>query len=312
MSLRVVFMGTPEFSVPVLERIVSDGHEVVGVYTRAPKPAGRRGLSMTKSPVHALADGLDLEVRHPNSLRSDQEVEAIRDLRPDVAVVVAYGLILPPRILEAPTLGCLNLHASLLPRWRGAAPIQRAIMAGDSETGVMLMRMEEGLDTGPVALAERTPIGADTTAGELHDFLSRMSANLASEGLRLLEQGRLTFTAQPHHGVTYAHKIEKSEARIDWTRNATQLHNLIRGLSPFPGAWCEMDMGAGPERVKILRTTRAGVSGAGAPGKILDDKLTIATGDGALRVLELQRAGKNPMSAEDFLRGIARPPERFL
>lgn len=311
MSLRVVFMGTPEFSVPVLERIVSDGHNVVCVYTRAPKPAGRRGLSLTKSPVHTLADRLGLAVRHPASLRSDEEVAALSGLRADVAIVVAYGLILPRKILDAPVYGCLNLHASLLPRWRGAAPIQRAIIAGDLETGVMLMQMEEGLDTGPVALVARTRIEPDMTAGDLHDRLSALSAGLASEGLQRLALRQLSFTPQAEAGVAYAHKIEKSEARIDWSMNAAHLHNLIRGLSPFPGAWCEMDLGAGPERVKVLRTTRTEVSGAGAPGAILDYRLTVAAGEGALRILELQRAGKTPMRTEDFMRGLTNPLVMF-
>lgn len=308
MSFRVVFMGTPEFSVPVLERIVADGHDVVCVYTRAPKPAGRRGLSLTKSPVHVVADKLGLAVRHPASLRSDEEATTFRELRADVAIVVAYGLILPRGILDAPVYGCLNLHASLLPRWRGAAPIQRALIAGDVETGVMLMRMEEGLDTGPVALAARTQIEPDMTAGELHDRLSMQSAALASEGLQRLAFNQLNFTSQAEAGIVYAHKVEKSEARIDWSMNAERLHNLIRGLSPFPGAWCEMDLGAGPERVKILRTTRESVSGAGAPGSVLDDRLTVAAGEGALRILELQRAGKTPTRVEDFMRGLTKRP----
>jgi methionyl-tRNA formyltransferase len=308
MPLRVVFMGTPQFSVPVLERIVADGHNVVCVYTRAPKRAGRRGLSVTKSPVHTVTESLGLPVRHPVTVRSDDEGDAMRSFCADVAIVVAYGLILPRQILEAPVHGCLNLHASLLPRWRGAAPIQRALIAGDAETGVMLMRMEEGLDTGPVALTSRTQIEPDLTAGELHDRLSLASAELASEGLRLLAEKKLVFVPQTEEGVAYAHKIEKSEARIDWSMGAESLHNLIRGLSPFPGAWCEMDLGAGPERVKILRTTRLDVSDVGAPGTILDERLTVAAGDGALRILELQRSGKIPMRTEDFIRGLTRLP----
>jgi methionyl-tRNA formyltransferase len=311
MPLRVVFMGTPQYSVPVLQRIVDDGHEVVAVYTRAPQPAGRRGLSLTNSPVHALAEELGLPVRHPKSLRNEAEAESMRACGADVAVVVAYGLILPRAILDAPRLGCLNLHASLLPRWRGAAPIQRAIMAGDQETGVMLMGMEEGLDTGPVALVARTPIEPDLCAGDLHDRLSAMSADLASEGLRLLAENRLSFTPQSADGVLYAQKIDKAEARIDWSLDAADLHNRIRGLSPFPGAWCEIDLGKGLERVKILRTTREGASGAGAPGAILDDRLTVAAGRGALRILELQRAGKTPVGADDFLRGSPEPLRRF-
>ena len=303
--MRVVFMGTPDFSVPVLDALVAAGHEIVAVYTRAPKPAGRRGLELTPSPVHARAQALGLPVLTPKSLRTDEAAATFAAHAADAAVVVAYGLILPKAILDAPRLGCLNIHASLLPRWRGAAPIQRAIMVGDSETGVMIMRMEEGLDTGPVGAAARTAIGADETAGELHDRLSAMGAELIVSALADLEAGRLSFVAQPEAGVVYAHKIDKAEARIDWGEPARALHDRIRGLSPFPGAWREMDLGRGPERVKLLRTQLA--QGAGAPGVALDDALTVACGQGALRVTELQRAGKGPMRAQDFLRGVKIP-----
>ncbi|MFZ9501654.1 MAG: methionyl-tRNA formyltransferase [Beijerinckiaceae bacterium] len=311
MAFRVVFMGTPQYSAPVLQSIVDDGHNVVAVYTRAPQPAGRRGLALTRSPVHELADKLGLPVHTPRSLRSEEEAATMRAHAADVAIVVAYGLILPRPVLDAPRLGCLNLHASLLPRWRGAAPIQRAIMAGDTETGVMLMQMEEGLDTGPVGLVARTPIEPNLTAGELHDRLSGMSAQLAVEGLRRLAEGGLTFTPQAQEDVVYAHKIDKGETRIDWSRDAASLHDHIRALSPFPGAWCELDNGRSIERVKILRTTLKDSRGSEQAGAILDDELTVAAGDGALRVLELQRAGKTPVSAADFLRGFAQRPARF-
>ncbi|MDB5570564.1 MAG: methionyl-tRNA formyltransferase [Hyphomicrobiales bacterium] len=309
MGLRIVFMGTPRFSAPVLSAIVEAGHEVVACYTRAPKPAGRRGLSLTKSPVHELAESLSIPVFTPRTLRDDDEAARFRSQGADVAFVVAYGLILPSPILEAPRLGCLNLHASLLPRWRGAAPIQRAIMAGDAETGVMVMRMEEGLDTGPVAMTHRTPIGADVTAGDLHDDLSREGAHLAARALDALERGGLVFVPQAQEGVLYAHKIDKAECRIDWSRPARQVHDHIRGLSPFPGAWFEADFGRGPERVKALRSTLG--QGSGAPGQVLGDDLAVACGEGAVRLLEVQRAGKTPVSAGDFLRGAGTMPRVF-
>jgi methionyl-tRNA formyltransferase len=294
-------MGTPEFSVPVLEKLVERGHEIVGVYTRAPKPAGRRGLETLPSPVQSTAERLKLPVFTPKSLKAEEHGAFFASLSPEVAIVVAYGLILPKTSLAVPSFGCLNLHASLLPRWRGAAPIQRAIMAGDTETGVMVMRMEEGLDTGPVALAEKIPIGAEMTAGELHDDLSVIGAMLMGEALAKLGEGSLTFTPQSHEGVTYAHKIDKAEARIDWARPAQELHNLVRGLSPFPGAYFEIDLGKGPERIKVLRSTP--FDSAGKPGTVLDDTLGIACGKGGLRLLIVQRTGKAPMPAADFLRG---------
>jgi len=303
--MRVVFMGTPDFSVAVLDALVAAGHEIAAVYTRAPRPAGRRGLELTPSPVHARARALGLPVLTPKSLRTQDAATEFAAHAADVAVVVAYGLILPKAILDAPRLGCLNIHASLLPRWRGAAPIQRAIMAGDAETGVMIMRMDEGLDTGPVGATARAGVGENETAGELHDRLSALGAGLIVTALADLEAGRLAFIAQPEAGVVYAQKIDKAEARVDWTGPARALHNRIRSLSPFPGAWCEMDLGRGPERVKLLRARLAG--GAGAPGVTLDDALTIACGQGALRIVELQRAGKGPMQARDFLRGVRIP-----
>ncbi len=309
MALRIVFMGTPHFSAPVLSAILAAGHEVVACYTRAPKPAGRRGLTLTKSPVHELAESLGVPVFTPRTLRDEEEAARFRAHDADVAFVVAYGLILPKPILEAPRHGCLNLHASLLPRWRGAAPIQRAIMAGDAQTGVMVMRMEEGLDTGPVAMTERVAIGPDVTAGELHDELSRVGAALGVRALDALERGALSFTPQLDEGVIYAHKIDKAESRIDWTKPAKAVHDMIRGLSPFPGAWFEADFGRGPERVKALRSTLA--TGSGAPGHLLGGDLTIACGEGAVRLIEVQRAGKTPVSARDFLRGAGALPSVF-
>ncbi len=298
--MRVVFMGTPDFSVPVMTEILGQGHEIVAVYTRAPKPAGR-GMDLRLSPVHALADKFGIPVFTPKTLRNDDEIARFAALDADAAVVVAYGLILPKAVLDAPRLGCLNLHASLLPRWRGAAPIQRAIMAGDAETGVMVMKMEEGLDTGPVGMVERVTITADMTASDLHDRLSMIGADLMVRALAALSRDSLHFTPQSDVGVTYAHKIEKAEARIDWARSAHDLHNHVRGLSPFPGAFFEVDLGKGPERIKVLRAKV--VAGQGLPGTVLDDALTIACGAGALQIMDVQRAGKAPMKADEFLRG---------
>ena len=295
--MRLVFMGTPDFAAPVLSELVGHGHEIAAVFTRAPKPAGRRGMELTKTPVHRLAEGFNFPVHTPKSFRDPETIEAFRQLEPEAAIVVAYGLILPPEALAIPPAACLNLHASLLPRWRGAAPIQRAVMAGDAETGVMVMRMAEGLDTGPVAMAESVAIGADETSGELHDRLKTVGADLMARAVAALGRDALTFREQASEGVTYAAKIDKAEARIDWARPATEVHDLIRGLSPFPGAWFEL----GGERVKTLRSTRA--DGAGAPGELLDDRLTVACGDGAVRLLEVQRAGKGPVDATAFLNG---------
>ncbi|TIO29970.1 MAG: methionyl-tRNA formyltransferase [Mesorhizobium sp.] len=301
MPLRVVFMGTPEFSVPTLRAIAEAGHEIKAVYTQPPRAAGRRGLELTPSPVQREAERLDIAVRTPVSLKSEAEQQAFRALRADVAVVVAYGLLLPKAILEAPRLGCLNGHTSLLPRWRGAAPIQRAIMAGDAETGMMVMRMGEGLDTGPVAMVEKCAISPDMTAGDLHDRLMIIGAALMVEALARLERDALTFTTQATAGVTYAKKIDKAETRVDWTRPAGEVHNHIRGLSPFPGAWCETEIGGRLERLKLLRSTLS--DGAGEPGGILDDRLTVACGSGAIRLVEVQRAGGRPIAVQEFLRG---------
>jgi len=299
-SLRVVFMGTPDFAVPTLSEIIGQGHEVVAVYTRAPKPAGR-GMDEQKTPVHRLADRFGIPVFTPRTLRDEQAQADFASLGADVAVVVAYGLILPKPVLEAPALGCLNLHGSLLPRWRGAAPIQRAIMAGDAETGVMVMRMDEGLDTGPVAMVEKIAIGPDMTAQDLHDRMASLGADLMVRALAALDRGSLSFVPQAEAGVTYAAKIDKAEARIDWSRPASEVHNKVRGLSPFPGAWFEADLGKGRERVKVLRTTLA--HGSGAPGTLVDADLTVACGEGAVRLVEVQRAGAKAMKAIDFLNG---------
>ncbi|TRC95988.1 methionyl-tRNA formyltransferase [Mesorhizobium sp. WSM4303] len=306
MPLRVIFMGTPEFSVPVLRAIAEAGHELAAVYTQPPRAAGRRGLELTPSPVQREAERLDIGVRTPISLKSETEQAAFRALQADVAVVVAYGLLLPKAILEAPRLGCINGHASLLPRWRGAAPIQRAIMAGDAETGMMVMQMEEGLDTGPVGLVEKCAIGPDMTAGDLHDRLMRIAATLMVEALSRIETETLAFNLQSVDGVTYARKIDKSETRVDWTRPAGEVHNHIRGLSPFPGAWCEADIGGRTERLKLLRSTLSEGTlseGMGESGGILDDRLTVACGTGAVRLVEVQRAGGRPAAAQEFLRG---------
>ncbi|HKA73974.1 MAG TPA: methionyl-tRNA formyltransferase, partial [Xanthobacteraceae bacterium] len=289
-------MGTPEFALPTLTEIAGRGHEIAAVYTRAAKPAGR-GMELQPTPIDREARRLGLNVLTPATLRSAEAQAAFRAHGADAAVVVAYGLILPRPILEAAPLGCFNLHASLLPRWRGAAPINRAIMAGDAETGVMVMKMDEGLDTGPVAMAERVPIALEMTAGELHDRLARLGADLMVRALGALERGSLALTPQPDAGVTYAAKIDKSETRIDWAKPWRQVHDHCRGLSPFPAAWCEI-LGT---RTRVLRTTRG--DGAGQPGTVLDDALTVACGDGAVRILELQRAGRQPMRAEEFLRG---------
>jgi len=306
LALRLVFMGTPDFAVPTLVEIVGGGHEVVAVYTRAPQPAGR-GLAPRPSPIAREADRFGLPIFTPRTLKENDAAEAMRAHGADAAVVVAYGLILPKSILETFPLGCCNLHASLLPRWRGAAPIHRAIMAGDKETGVMVMKMDEGLDTGAVAMAERVPITAGVTTGELHDELARRGADLMLRALAALEKGQLQLTPQAAEGVTYANKIAKNETRIDWTKPWNEVHDHCRWLSPFPGAWCEFP-GAG--RVKILRTTKG--SGDGQPGQVLDGKLTVACGSGAVRLVELQRAGKQPMTADEFLRGAPVAPATVL
>ncbi|MDP4002443.1 methionyl-tRNA formyltransferase [Methylobacterium sp. NEAU K] len=306
MPMRVVFMGTPDFAVPTLARLAQDGHDIVAVYTRAPARAGR-GMSLRPSPVHTLAETLGVPVLTPGTLRTPEAVETFAGHRADVAVVVAYGMLLPQVILDAPKYGCLNLHGSLLPRWRGAAPIQRAVMAGDAESGVGVMRMEAGLDTGPVALEARVPIGPGMNAGELHDALMPIGANLMSEALERLERGALALTPQAAEGVVYAHKIGNDEARIDWARPAARVADQINGLSPFPGAFFEIDLGKGAERVKVLRAAIG--DGTGAPGTLLDADGTVACEDGAVRLTELRRAGKGgSASGAEFVRGARIAP----
>ena len=294
MWMKIVFMGTPDFSVPVLDALVEADHDVVAVYCQPPRPAGR-GKKDRPSPVQQRAEALGLPVRHPVSLRNEAAQADFAALNADVAVVVAYGLILPQAILDAPKFGCLNIHASLLPRWRGAAPIHRAIMAGDAQTGVCIMQMEAGLDTGPVLLRDATPIGPEETTGSLHDRLSAIGAALVVSALSNLPD--LVPEAQPEDGVTYAAKIDKSEARVDWTQPAVQVDRQIRGLSPFPGAWCDVN----GERIKLLGAR--GVAGQGAPGQVLTG-FTIACGDGAVEVTRAQRAGKKAMAAQDVLKGL--------
>ncbi len=293
-------MGTPVFAIDLLQELVDRGHEILAVYTQPPRPAGR-GMELKKSPVHLLAESHRLKVFTPKSLRVEEEQAAFAALGADVAVVAAYGLILPREILVAPRHGCLNLHGSLLPRWRGAAPIQRAIMAGDAESGVGVMRMEEGLDTGPVAMEARVAISPEMTAGELHDALARAGAPLMADALEALERGELVFTPQDDSKAVYAAKIEKSEARIDWSRTVQSLHDHVRGLAPFPGAFFEADLGQGSERVKVLATRVE--AGKGQPGEAVDDEGLIACGEGALRLLRVQRAGKGPMDFAEFARG---------
>lgn len=299
MSLRLIFMGTPDFALPALTELVGRGYDIAAVYTRAAKPGGRRGLELQPTPVERAARGFGLPVLTPATLKTPEAEAAFRAHGADAAVVVAYGLILPKPILDAMPLGCFNIHASLLPRWRGAAPVNRAIMAGDAESGVTIMRMDEGLDTGAMVLSERLPIGADMTAGELQDALARLGGELMPRALAALERGPLDLTPQPQAGVTYADKISKNETRIDWSKPSKAVHDHIRGLSPFPGAWFEAE----DTRIKVLRSTQA--QGSGAPGMVLDDRLTISCGEGAVRLLELQRAGRQAMQAEEFLRGTA-------
>ncbi len=298
--MRVIFMGTPDIAVPTLSEIIGMGHDVVAVYSQPPRPAGR-GKNERKTPVHELAEGFGLEVRTPVNFKNEEDITAFEALEADVAVVVAYGLLLPKRILDAPKKGCLNLHASLLPRWRGAAPIQRAIMAGDAQTGIMVMQMDEGLDTGDVGLVEEIQIGPDMTADELHDQMMVLGGDLMRRALSALERDSLHFEPQPEEGATYAKKINKAEARIDWSKTAIEVHNQIRGLSPFPGAWFEVELNGKPTRVKAIKSSLT--DGTGAPGTILDDGLTIATGDGALSLTRVQREGKSVMDVETFIRG---------
>jgi methionyl-tRNA formyltransferase len=316
--LRIVFMGTPKFSVPTLSELIGSGHDVVAVYSQPPRPAGR-GLSETRSPVQQFAEAAQIPVFTPKSLKTAEAQAQFMAHDADVAVVVAYGLLLPQAILDAPREGCFNLHASLLPRWRGAAPIQRAIMAGDAASGAMVMKMDIGLDTGPVCLAEQMEIGADMTAGALHDALSLTGAQLVVRAMAALERGSLTLTPQPTEGVTYAAKIDKAEAKIDFARPAHEIHNLVRGLSPFPGAWFEMTLGgktegSKTERIKVLESSLSGMlevggapaTGAATAGTVINSDLWVACGDGqAVRFVTVQRAGKSAMDAGSFVRGAA-------
>jgi methionyl-tRNA formyltransferase len=300
MSLRLAFMGSPTFALPALEALLNAGHEVCCVYSQPPRPAGR-GKQERETPVHAFAAARGIEVRTPKSLKRAEEQEAFAALKLDAAIVVAYGLILPKPILDAPKLGAFNLHGSLLPRWRGAAPIQRAIMAGDRITGVQVMRMEEGLDTGPVLATAETLIDGEDNSSTLHDRLAGLGAGLLIDTLDKLERGEARETPQSEEGVTYAHKITPAEARIDWSRSAREVDCMIRGLAPHPGAWCEI----GGARVKVLHS-RLGL-GEGAPGEALDDEMLIACGSGAVRLLTVQREGRSPLAAEAYLRGAPAP-----
>jgi methionyl-tRNA formyltransferase len=306
--MRIVFMGTPDFSVPTLRALADAGHEIVAVYSQPPRKAGR-GLTETKGAVHTFAEARGFPVSTPISLKSAEAQAAFAAHNADAAVVVAYGLLLPRAILECPRHGCYNLHASKLPRWRGAAPIQRAIMAGDSETAAMVMHMDVGLDTGPVCAARAMPIGRDTTAGELHDALSVDGAQLMSETMADLGAGRLRAVAQPADGITYAAKIDKAETRIDFARTSGEVHNHVRGLSPFPGAWFEAGADGKRERIKVLRTSHDGFADTplGQPGETIDDAGAIACATGAVRLIEVQRAGKRPQEAAEFLRGFPLP-----
>jgi methionyl-tRNA formyltransferase len=304
MPLRLIFMGTPDFAVPTLSELAAHGHEIVAVYARAPKPAGR-GMKEQITPVAREAERLGIPVLTPKTLRTPDAAETFRGHRADAAVVVAYGLILPQSILDGTRLGCFNLHGSLLPRWRGAAPIHRAILAGDDASGVMVMKMDAGLDTGDVAMAERVAVTDQMTTSDLHDVLAKVGAALMVRAMAALERGELGLTPQSAEGVTYAAKIEKDEARVDWTKPARTVLRHCHGLSPFPGAWSEVDLDGQPVRVKILRCELA--AGRGAPGEVIDSNLTVACGEGAIRILELQRAGAKPMTAEVFLRGARLP-----
>ncbi|MEE9314323.1 MAG: methionyl-tRNA formyltransferase [Rhizobiaceae bacterium] len=301
MTLRIIFMGTPDFSVPTLQALHKAGHEIVACYSQPPRPAGRRGLELKPSPVQVAAEEMGIPVYTPTSLKGEDEQEIFTAHNADVAVVVAYGLLLPQAILDTPKSGCFNGHASLLPRWRGAAPIQRAIMAGDKETGVMVMQMELGLDTGPVAMTARVPIDEDTTAGSLHDTLSIVGAELMVEAMAELEAGELKLTPQSEDGTVYAAKILKDETRVDWSKPAAEVQRHIMGISPFPGAWCEMELGGKLARVKLLEARLA--DGKNAAGTLIDNQLAIACGTGAVRLTRLQKAGSKPMNADEFLRG---------
>lgn len=299
--MRIIFMGTPDFAVPALQALLKAGHEIVAVYSQPPRAAGR-GMALRKSPVHQVAEAAGLTVLTPERLKDPVDQERFREFEADAAVVVAYGIILPEPVLDATRLGIFNIHASLLPRWRGAAPINRAIMAGDAETGAAIMRVTEGLDAGPVCLVERVEIGPDMTAGELHDTLSPLGAEAMVKALAALEDGSLDCRAQDDEAATYAPKLDNKEARIDWRLPASDVHDRIRGLSPYPGAWFEIELSGKRERIKVLSAMLA--EGQGAPGTLLDDHLTIACSEGAVRLIRIQRAGKKPMSVQAFLNGV--------
>lgn len=307
MALRIIFMGTPEFSVPTLTALAEAGHTIVAAYSQPPRPGGRRGLELQKSPVHQAAERLGIPVFTPLNFKAEADRATFRALEADVAVVVAYGLLLPEAILTGTRLGCYNGHASLLPRWRGAAPIQRAIMAGDAETGMMVMKMDKGLDTGPVALTHRIEIGPDMTGGALHDALMQAGGGLMVEAMARLEAGDLPLTPQAEEGVLYAAKIDKGETRVDFARPAADVHNHIRALSPFPGAWFELSLAGKPERVKVLGSRLA--AGSEKPGTVLaSDGFVVACGDGAVSLTRLQKAGGRPLDVADFLRGTPVAP----
>jgi methionyl-tRNA formyltransferase len=307
--MRIVFMGTPDFAVPALQALLKAGHEVVAVYTQPPRAAGR-GMALRKSAVHEVAEAAGLEVRLPNDLKSPAEQKRFAALEAEAAVVVAYGLILPKPVLDGTRRGLFNIHASILPRWRGAAPINRAIMGGDAESGISIMRVTEGLDEGPVCLIEREPIGPNMTAGELHDALSELGAGMIVEALAALQNGTLSCVAQDDENATYATKLKNAETRIDWSQTAKVVHDHIRGLAPHPGAWFEIELNGKRERVKVLGSER--VEGKGAPGTLLHDGLTVACREGAVRLAKVQRAGKKPMTVDAFLRGIDLPASRVL
>ncbi|MHA7969540.1 methionyl-tRNA formyltransferase [Rhizobium sp. CAU 1783] len=310
MALRIIFMGTPDFSVATLEALAAAGHEIAAAYTQPPRPGGRRGLDLQKSPVHLAAERLGIPVLHPLNFREAEDRDRFRAFGADVAVVVAYGLLLPEAILTGTRLGAYNGHASLLPRWRGAAPIQRAIMAGDAETGMMVMKMDKGLDTGPVALTRKVAIEPNMTAGELHDRLREIGAEAMVDAMARLEAGTLETDPQPADGVLYAAKIDKAETRIDFSLSAAEVHNHIRGLSPFPGAWFELAVNGKPERVKVLGSELC--DGAGRVGEVLDASLAVACAAGAVRLTRLQKAGGKPLDAADFLRGTPVSPGTVL
>ena len=299
--MRIIFMGTPDFAVPALQALLKAGHEIVAVYSQPPRAAGR-GMALRKSPVHQVAEAAGLTVLTPERLKDPVDQERFREFEADAAVVVAYGIILPEPVLDATRLGIFNIHASLLPRWRGAAPINRAIMAGDAETGAAIMRVTEGLDAGPVCLVERVKIGPDMTAGELHDTLSPLGAEAMVKALAALEDGSLDCRAQDDEAATYAPKLDNKEARINWRLPASDVHDRIRGLSPYPGAWFEIELSGKRERIKVLSAMLD--EGRGAPGTLLDDHLTIACSEGAVRLIRIQRAGKKSMSVQAFLNGV--------